>query len=64
MDWRTIKNIYICVLIYKNKIEYLGNNKFRVIRLDPYRRKICWETQYSSAYKKYIWDGPYDLESN
>ena len=32
MDWRTIKKIYIEVLVRGAKIEYLGNGKCRTVR--------------------------------
>ncbi|KKM02318.1 hypothetical protein LCGC14_1785650 [marine sediment metagenome] len=31
MNWEAIKQIYRCVLIYNNKIEYLGGDKYKLI---------------------------------
>ena len=31
MNWETIRYIYRRVLIFNNKIDYLGANKFRII---------------------------------
>ena len=47
MNWETIKFIYRNVLIYKYKIEYLGENKYKIIRCFDNGQKF-WEIGYEN----------------
>ncbi len=64
MDWKIIKDIYRCVLVNKYEIKYLGEDKFRIIKYSPYKQKEYWETKCLPDYGIYMWDGPYELESD
>ncbi len=48
MNWGSIKSIYRCVLIHKNKIEYLGEDKYRIITFYPTGEKL-WEREYQNG---------------
>ena len=58
MNWQTIKFIYREVLIHKWKIEYLGNDIYKIIRYDK-SGKIRLTTEYKND-KRYgkntMWD--------
>ena len=47
MNWKAIKYIYYCVLIYRNKIEYLGGNKYKLTKYFNNGQKF-WEIEYEN----------------
>ncbi len=47
MNWEAIKNIYLYVLINKNKIEYLGGDKYKLIIYYQSGQK-CREVEYQN----------------
>ena len=58
MNWETIKYIYQCVLVRNNKIEYFGNDMYKIIRCDI-NSKIRWTTEYKNNKrhgKNIAWD--------
>ena len=69
MNWETIKFIYRNVLIYKYKIEYLGENKYKIIRCDKngkisgtieYKNnKVHGETMFYDKNGTKYWNGIY-----
>ena len=48
MNWETIKHIYCRVLIYKNKIEYLGEDRYKTIDFYSTGEKL-WEREYQNG---------------
>ena len=48
MNWGAIKSIYRYVLIHKNKIEFLGEDRYKII---SFRRtgKKHWEREYQNG---------------
>ncbi len=48
MNWEAIKHIYCCVLIWNNKIEYLGGDKYKLISFYPTGGKR-WEREYQNG---------------
>ena len=48
MNWEAIKYIYRCVLIRKDKIEYLGGNKYSLSMYYQNGQK-SWETEYENC---------------
>ena len=48
MNWKSIKDIYKWVLVYKNKIEYLGGNRYKLISFYLTGEKH-WEEEYRNG---------------
>ncbi len=58
MNWKAIKHIYHCILIHNYKIEYFGNDIYKIIRLDK-NNKIRVTTEYKNGKrhgKSIVWD--------
>ena len=55
MNWEAIKYIYRRVLIYKNKIKYLGEDRYKLILFYLTGEKY-WEEEYQNGqlHGKYI----------
>ena len=56
MNWKAIKRIYECVLVRNDKIEYLGENKYKLTEYHSSGEKR-WEREYRNelAHGKDIW---------
>ncbi len=48
MNWEAIKHIYYRVLIYNDKIELLGGNKYKLISFYSTGEKYC-EVEYQNG---------------
>lgn len=59
MNWEAIKLIYIDILIHENKIEYLGEDRYKLINCNYISGKKDRECEYKNGllHGKYIkWD--------
>ncbi len=48
MNWKAIKHIYRHVLIWNNKIEYLGEDRYKLFSFYRTGEKL-WETEHQNG---------------